>query len=181
MLSELQIKNIGTVFNILDHDNDGEIEREDFEGIAAAIAEGVGLAADSPHRERLLDGYLGWWEQIRSQADTDQDGRVTRDEYVTAVDQGMLEDPNYLERVAAAGDAVFDAADTDGDGQLAEAEMAGFYVAAGVSAEIASGAFQQLDSDGDGKIGRDELHAGVIGVFASKGPEEVGANMLGNV
>lgn len=128
----------------------------------------------------MTEAYLGWWEQIRRQADRDDDGEVTRDEYLAAVDRGLLEDPRYLDAVTAAGDRLFDAADRDGSAALSEDELVAIYGAVGIDAAIAAAAFDQIDADGDGKISKDEFRVMIIGAFASKGPEDPGSNVFGN-
>ncbi|GLZ33614.1 calcium-binding protein [Lentzea sp. NBRC 105346] len=180
MLSELQIKNVGTIFDTLDHDKDGFFEREDFEAIGLEAISGIDLAADSPHRGHVVEAYVGWWEQIRKQADADGDGMVTRDEYIASVEQGLLSDPSYLDAVSRAADALFAAADVNGDGTLSKVEVVRIYGGIGLPEDMAADAFDQIDSDGDGKISTDEWRAAVQGAFTSVGPETVGSNMLGH-
>jgi Ca2+-binding EF-hand superfamily protein len=180
MLSELQIKNVGTVFDVLDHDHDGFIDRADFEGVASQVGDGLRLSADSANLQGILDAYVGWWEQIRGEADSDGDGRVTRDEFIAAVERGLLGDPAYLDAVSVAVDADFTAADQDGDGYLVLEELAAIYGSVGVGSEVAVAAFEQMDVDGDGRVSRDEFRAAVQGLFTSVGPESYGSNALGN-
>lgn len=180
MLSELQRTNIGTVFDALDHDRSGVITRVDFEGLAHRLAYLLGHPPGTDEARSLFVGYVGWWEQIRGQADADADGKVTREEYVAAVGQGLLEDPHYLDAVATAAGNLFAAADKDGDGMLDQSEVVVLYGVVGIAEEVAAGAFRSVDLDGDGRISRDEWLAAVRGAFASKGPEEMGAHLFGN-
>ena len=180
MLSELQIRNVGTVFDTLDHDKDGFFEREDFEAIALESISGIDLDADSPHRGAVVRAFVAWWEQIREQADADDDGRVARDEYLASVDRGLLSDPSYLDAVSGAADALFDAADVNGDGTMSQAEVVAIYHGIGLPDDMAADAFHQIDSDDDGKISRDEWRAAVRGAYTSIGPETIGSNMLGH-
>ncbi|MFI6094103.1 EF-hand domain-containing protein [Lentzea sp. NPDC051213] len=180
MLSELQRKNISSVFDVLDTDGSGVITRADFVAVVTRLKSALHHPEGSPQAQSLSDGYLGWWEQIRKQVDVDEDGRITRDEYIDAVDQGLLEDSHYLDAVSAAADSLFGAADADGDGALVESEMVVVYGSVGIDPGIAAGAFHQIDADGDGRISRAELRAAVRGAFASKGPQEPGSNILGN-
>jgi len=181
MLSELQVKNIGAIFDALDTTKDGEISRDDFTTIARAIADSTQQPPSSPQRRALFDSAFAWWNQISILADVNLDGRVTREEYLAAVDRGLLTDPNCLDAVSVWADAVFDAADRDGDGLLARDEMAGIYIVVGQTTDVASGAFEQIDTNGDGMISGDEFRAAVRGAFTSVGPEDVGSRMIGQV
>ncbi|WP_158886869.1 EF-hand domain-containing protein [Amycolatopsis anabasis] len=179
MLSELQRKNIGDVFDTLDHDHDGVIEQEDFKAIAADLSGSIGLVPDSEHQQAITERLLAWWEQVRLGADGDQDGRVNRAEYLAAVDIGLLSDPAYLGAVTAVADALFAAAG-DGDGTLSRDKVVRLYRGAGLADPIAVGAFEQIDTDGDGRISLDEWRQAVHGAFTSTGAETIGSNMLGN-
>ncbi|MFS8098702.1 EF-hand domain-containing protein [Lentzea alba] len=180
MLSELQRQNIGGIFDVLDTNSDGVITNSDFAVVAARLAAILQHPPTSRHAQSLSEGYLGWWEQIRSHADGDEDGEVSRDEYIAAVDRGLLEDARYLDVIGDVSGRLFAAADKNEDGALGESEMLAIYGAVGLAPAVASGAFLQIDTDGDGRISEAELRGAVRGAFASKGPEEPGSNMLGN-
>ncbi|AHH93428.1 EF-hand domain-containing protein [Kutzneria albida] len=180
MLSELQLKNIQSMFDVLDQDGNGLIEREDLTSVGEGITEVFAHEESSPHHAAVTKAYEAWWEQIRAGADADGDGRITREEFVAAVEKGLLSDPNYLDVIAAAADTVFDAADVNGDGVLNQTEVVALYSGAGVGAAAAIGAFKQIDTNGDGSISREEWQQSVRGAFTSTDPGSTGANMLGN-
>ncbi|MFE0019757.1 EF-hand domain-containing protein [Amycolatopsis sp. NPDC059021] len=180
MLSELQLKNLHSMFDVLDHDSNGLIERKDLIAVSDGVSEVFDHDEASPHRAAMTQAYGAWWEQIRAGADADGDDSVTRDEFVAAVDAGLLSDPAYLDVVAAAADTVFDAADVDGDGVLNQVEVVAVYSAAGASTAAAVGAFKQIDTNGDNRISREEWQNSVRGAFTSTGPDTPGSNMLGN-
>jgi EF hand domain-containing protein len=77
-------------FEALDRNHDGMVEQKDLEELGNSIIHSIGLNQDSPHQKAIMDSYLQWWEQIRSGADIDQDDRVSKDEYIAAVEKGML-------------------------------------------------------------------------------------------
>ncbi|MFD8495207.1 EF-hand domain-containing protein [Amycolatopsis sp. NPDC059657] len=180
MLSELQIANLSTAFDVLDVTRDGALDRDDFEKISESVLAGIERPAGSIYGQAVRDGYLNWWEQIREDADGDGDGRVSKAEYLAAVDRGLLHTTDYLDAVTCVADALFTAVDTDGDGCLSHEEMGAIYASVGIGGEVAAGAFAQIDTDHDGRITSAEWRAAIQGVFMATIAEEPGSNMLGN-
>lgn len=70
------------------------------------------LDLDEPEETRLYDAFAAWWRELQAALDTDGDGRVSADEYATAVPS--LAGPALI-RVA---EVLFDATDKDGSGTI---------------------------------------------------------------
>lgn len=70
------------------------------------------LDLDEPEETRLYDAFAAWWRELQTALDTDGDGRVSADEYATAVPS--LAGPALI-RVA---EVIFDATDKDGSGTI---------------------------------------------------------------
>lgn len=70
------------------------------------------LDLDEPEETRLYDAFAAWWRELQTALDTDGDGRVSADEYATAVPS--LAGPALI-RVA---EVLFDATDKDGSGTI---------------------------------------------------------------
>lgn len=70
------------------------------------------LDLDEPEETRLYDAFAAWWRELQAALDTDGDGRVSADEYATAVPS--LAGPTLI-RVA---EVLFDATDKDGSGTI---------------------------------------------------------------
>lgn len=180
MLSELQIANLSTAFDVLDTTGDGVLDQDDFEKISESVLAGIDRPAGSVYGQAVRGGYLNWWEQIREDADGDGDGRVSKAEYLAAVDRGLLHTTDYLDAVSCVADALFAAVDADGDGSLSFDEMGAIYTSVGLGGEVASGAFAQIDTDRDGRITSAEWCAAIQGIFMATIAEAPGSNMLGN-
>jgi hypothetical protein len=60
---------------------DGYLTEASFTAHTRTLAELRQEPADSPAITSLVDELRGWWSQISVAADTDQDGRITQDEY----------------------------------------------------------------------------------------------------
>jgi Ca2+-binding EF-hand superfamily protein len=178
MSRSLTTSNIAAVFDALDVTADDFLSVEDFTTRAGKVC--AALAGGEPaQQEAIRNGYLAWWRQVEKHADLDNDGQVSRQEFIRATESGMSTDPQYLTTVLQLIDALFDAADTDGDDQVDRREFARIYHASELGTEVSDVAFDHLDTDNDGVISRSEFHSGVRALFTSPDPDEPGTWVMG--
>ncbi|MFD5906135.1 oxygenase MpaB family protein [Streptomyces microflavus] len=95
---------------VLDQTGDGHLDWPDLAAMARELATRLDL--DEPEETRLYDAFAAWWRELQAALDTDGDGRVSADEYATAVPS--LAGPALI-RVA---EVLFDATDKDGSGTI---------------------------------------------------------------
>jgi Ca2+-binding EF-hand superfamily protein len=178
MSESLTESNISAVFQALDVTGDDYLSAADFaaraDKVGAALAEG-----DPVRQEAIRAGYLDWWAQVRKYADVDDDGQVSRQEFIKATESGMGADRAYLDAVLRLIDALFDAVDVDGDGQVDLQEFGRIYDASELGSEVAEVAFGHLDTDADGVISREEFRAGVRALFTSSDASVPGTWVMG--
>lgn len=93
---------------VLDQTGDGHLDWPDLAAMARELATRLDL--DEPEETRLYDAFAAWWRELQAALDTDGDGRVSADEYATAVPS--LAGPALI-RVA---EVLIDATDKDGSG-----------------------------------------------------------------
>lgn len=93
---------------VLDQTGDGHLDWPDLAAMARELSTRLDL--DEPEETRLYDAFAAWWRELQTALDTDGDGRVSADEYATAVPS--LAGPALI-RVA---EVLFDATDKDGSG-----------------------------------------------------------------
>ncbi len=180
MLSDVQRTNISAMFDALDATADGLLSRDDFAVRADQMCAGLAPDAASPHHQELQSAYRQAWDELRYYADCDHDGTVTRDEYVAAVEAGMLTDPEYLEKaVLVVSRALFRAADEDGDGILTRDQYVRMFTAIDLDADMAGAGFDHIDRDADGTIGYDEFVQALSELFSSSDPMSPGSRVLG--
>ncbi|MFJ8754455.1 oxygenase MpaB family protein [Streptomyces sp. NPDC102441] len=98
---------------VLDQTGDGYLDWPDLAAMARELCSRLDL--DEPEETRLYDAFAAWWRELQSALDSDGDGRVSEEEYVTAVPS--LAGPALI-RVA---EVLFDVTDADGD-QFIDAE-----------------------------------------------------------
>src|SRR6218665_1779161 len=95
-LSDFLERRLARRFRAHDNDQNGFLERRDFEISAVRMAEEFGHGPESPARQKLVEISLGLWEHLRKVADLDTDGRISLAEYKAAFAAGLLETPESL-------------------------------------------------------------------------------------
>ncbi|MFF4016452.1 oxygenase MpaB family protein [Streptomyces sp. NPDC001843] len=92
---------------VLDQTGDGHVDWPDLAAMARELSSRLDL--DEPEETRLYNAYAEWWRELQSGLDADGDGRISAQEYATAVPS--LAGPALI-RVA---EVLFDVTDVDGD------------------------------------------------------------------
>jgi Ca2+-binding EF-hand superfamily protein len=119
--------------------------------------------------------YVEVWERVRQAADANQDGKVSREEFVAYLERL----PAIREAVAELARTILRLADRNGDGKISPAEYTALSQAYGVDAPAAAEAFGHLDRDGDGLIDTEELLQNVEEFFYGDDPNAPGTWLVG--
>ncbi|MFZ3499161.1 EF-hand domain-containing protein [Streptomyces sp. 5.8] len=178
MLGQLQRTNLNHVFDTLDLTRDGFLTVDDFTTLAQRMR-GLRPAMDGRLAADIDEAFTSWWEVFRSAADKDGDGKITRDEFLTAVEEGLQNDPAYADRMARVCEVTFAAADTNEDGQLSASEVQQIYRAYGVDEKISAETFARLDRDGNGWISVEEFVQASRDVYLSNDADAPGTALFG--
>lgn len=180
MLGTVQKTNMNRVFDTLDTIGNGVIEADDFTTMAQRMR-AVNPAMDQQTQAEIDQAFAEWWETFRTATDTDADGQITRDEFLTAVERGIDNDPRWIERMVNVSKVVFHAADTEGNGQLTHEQVDRIYQAFGVDDSNSTETFARIDSDGSGTIGVEEYIQAAREVYQTNDPAAPGAVMFGSL
>ena len=106
--------------DLYDVNKDGYLEAADYTRVGEEFATSTGSAPGSPDYEQLRAAYLEVWERLWQAADANQDGKVTRDEFL-AYHEAL---PVMRETVAELARTILRLTDRDGDGKISLAEYA---------------------------------------------------------
>ena len=175
MLTPFRQRKFARLFDLYDANHDGDIDAADYARMGEGIATGTGCAPGSAEYEQLRANYLEYWEQLRQAADADQDGKVTRQEFLAYYETL----PTMQETVAGIAQTMLQLTDRDRDGKISRAEFAANLQAIGVDAPAAAEAFGHLDRDGNGFIDNSELLQNVEDFFFGEDPNAPGTWLLG--
>jgi Ca2+-binding EF-hand superfamily protein len=143
--------------------SDGYLSEESFTAHTKTLAELRHQDVDSPAIRALVSELHGWWEQISAAADTDGDGRISRDEWY-AFAEVLTEN---LRQVTEAGRDwplepwirfLYGVIDANGDGLISKQEYADWLAALGLAADTdIDAAFAGFDKNQDGSLSWEEF------------------------
>lgn len=179
MLDQLRRQKITLLFLIFDADQNGYVERQDFERAAKTLAVLNGVSQFSDDYRRLHDSYSDIYRSIKTMMDTDGDHRVGLDEWITYF-EGMLEDEDrYLEVAAPIARYIFNMLDHNENGKISIEEWRLFSQAYNIPAEDVDDIFNKMDADDSGFITREEFGHLVTDFFLSDDPDKPGNYIFG--
>ncbi|MDT0469800.1 oxygenase MpaB family protein [Streptomyces gibsoniae] len=95
---------------VLDQTGDGYLDWPDLAAMARELSSRLDL--DEPEETKLYNAYANWWRELQAELDIDGDGRISAQEYITAVPS--LCGPALI-RVA---EVLFDVTDKDGNQRI---------------------------------------------------------------
>ena len=161
MLGHFQRQKSHHYFDLIDRDEDGYIDGEDFELQASRLADRRDLSGEA--REALKDQMMRWWEQLCATADANEDDQVSREEWdrfweainATVEEGDEDETAQMMKSLERAGKVTFQTIDTTGSGEITEDEYEDWLVAWG--AEGSAEAFDELDRNGSGTLSEEDL------------------------
>ena len=168
-------------FSTYDSDQDGYVDRSDFERAGARTTAAFGLSDDDLRAKRFHEQLLGLWDHLSAMTDTNDDDRISLTEYKTAFARGLLERPeSFDDGYVPVLDALLAAADHHGDGHLGADEHVRWTGALmNLPESDARAAHARLDHDGDGLISTDDLLAAIRAYYFSEDPDGPGSWLLG--
>ncbi|MFI0446912.1 MULTISPECIES: EF-hand domain-containing protein [Actinomadura] len=146
----------GRSFDLLDTDRNGVIEANDLAALANGLLHAGDIPVDSAKGQALRAAYQRFWEIISEYADADSDRRITREEFINAMDGGMSRGSMFTEGVTDAVAAEFAVVDANDDGQVDLAELQRFLQSAGLPEDEARQTAADIDLNGDGIVSLEE-------------------------
>ncbi len=185
MLGHFQRQKSHHYFDLLDRDEDGHIDGEDFEIQAERLADERDLSGEA--REALRERMLGWWTQLQATVDVNEDEQISRSEWEqfwdairASVEEGTDEEKaQMLESLEQSAEATFRTIDASGSGQITEDEYADWLTAWG--AEGSEEAFEQLDRAGNGYLTEEDFAEATKEFYLSNDPDAPGTLLYGTL
>jgi Ca2+-binding EF-hand superfamily protein len=160
------------LFESLDVDADGHIERDEWEAPARRILDTLGEPATSPKAQAVIASYQKMWDYLARQAGAGN-GSLTVSQFERVADRCIInsDDAGFNDVLRDAVSAVAELFERDAKGAVTEEGFRSWLRAAGEDASKAREAFRKIDKDHDGDLTVDELmqatreyHAGELDV-----------------
>lgn len=183
MLSELQRQKASHYFSLLDENQDGLVDAEDFERRADHLADAHGIT-DPEARAELRRRFLGWWGHLCALADLDDNEVITREEWATywealqaSVEQDGDTSTRTLESLERAAESTYRAMNTRDDPPVTQDEYLAWLNAWG--AEASADPFHRLDREDTGVLSETDLRAAVKEFYLADDPDAPGNVLYG--
>jgi Ca2+-binding EF-hand superfamily protein len=180
MLSDVRRKKLTHLFHLRDTDNDGFLEKSDYEGTAKRLATMFKWVEDSDSYNLMLGAQVFEWEEMQKFADANHDDKVTLDEFLNAYEAMPSLEPIY-DNVDQMLHFVFGWFDSDYDGDVQPDEYAKLLSVFNVEEARALAAFALLDANHDGKLSEAELRARMRSFFLSDDEASAGNHFWGKL
>lgn len=181
-MSSLRERKLDHLFNILNANRDGYLEKHEFLAFADKLATELGNRSE----QQLLRARIGqrtFWNLLQRQSDSNGDGKVSRAELLAwgrAVNAEIAADSEKAAFLRRWSDPQFFLMDASGDGTISATEYAAFCRAFGIAGDSAD-LFRRLDRYGDGIISRDDFFHLCVEFVSSDDPNAAGNILWGEL
>ena len=179
-LSELRQKKLGYLFRLMDHDNNGTLEKEDIERFAGELADSRQYYEGSLARFALRTAYIRLWDSLADQIDADGDGHITPDEWFSFFG-GITDEADFKENfVTPIERSLVAMLDADGDDKIRRFDYLQLARAYHIPPEEVEDIFSRMDTNNDGEISPEEAQQAIGEFFLSDDPEASGNWFFGD-
>lgn len=178
--SAVKNQKFSALFDWFDQNRDGQLTQDDMQ-VTATVFTQAAAEDDLTNITAIHNAFEQWWQLLLKYGDTEGDGQLSRQEFITIMDANVTAPEYFEDAVMAIADAVMNALDTNADGVLSRDEYVRLYDVLGVGREHSEQAFTLLDRDGNGVIGFDEYRTAIVEFYLSADPNAPGNYLLGPV
>ncbi|MEO0562253.1 MAG: EF-hand domain-containing protein [Chloroflexota bacterium] len=172
-------KKITLLFLTLDQDENGFLERADFERVANALDALRGPAAvDEEDAPDVKANFIAIFDNIHKMMDLNANEKVELEEWVAYFEKALDDKVEFNKSVAPMADSIYKLLDHDGDGKISLREFRHFaqvYRIEGKTERL----FAKLDRDQNGVISTDEFALAIDEFFRSEDEGAPGNGLFG--
>jgi Ca2+-binding EF-hand superfamily protein len=180
-LSDTQKRKIHHLFNVLDIDNNGFLQPEDFVNVGKKIVTLLSLDLNSRAARLILLKSHRLFVQLLTDLKNPELSLTLWDWIEFFRDQVEKEEASILEHyIHRTSRHIFDLFDINRDKLISREEYADMLTIYNISQETAIQGFEELDSNNDNFISADEMVSGLRNFFNSSDPDAKGNLIFGD-
>jgi Ca2+-binding EF-hand superfamily protein len=157
---------VGLVFTLLDANGSGYLSREDFQLMSDRVV-AAATGSDESAKRAMSAAFTRYWTTLATELDTDQDDRVTFEEYTACV----LSPERFDATVAEFAESLAALGDPDGDGLIERPVFAALMTAIGFQRPNIDALFDAFEPDADDRV---PVATWVRGIKDYYGPDKAG-------
>ena len=176
-MTETQRHKMLHFFHVLDINNNGILEEDDFTLVGNEISDQIGHAKNSTERLALKVKSYGLFLKILNDIGKSEATLVFEELLVFYEDYVLIKSNDYI---LQASEYLFSLFDQDGDGYIDKDEYLDMFKAYGLYSANALKAFDLLDLNSDAKISKQELIKAFSEFFLSSDPNAAGNWIFGD-
>lgn len=148
-------------FSLVDPTNDGYLTLDDYEVFALRLVQAFDEPPGSPKAVAVRQGYRTLWRAMATRSDVDDDGRVSRAEFVRWINSRAAHSDGFDQDVRPLAQAVLALIDHNRDGALDATELIRLLQACDLPDDQVRAVFDAFDRDRDGSVSAHEIVAAV--------------------
>lgn len=181
MLTELQKEKMTHYFNILDFDNNGVIEKDDFQAIGENLNILWGYKEGSEKYSKTMNKFGRSWDSFRERVDYDELSTATLSEWLEFADEHLIhgDEQFFDEYIRDITRDIFNNFDNNGDGFISLDEYIDLFMAYRIEIRYSAKSYTRLDLNSDDLLSRDEMITAVDEFFRSEDKDAPGNWLFG--
>ncbi len=181
MLTALQQKKQTHLFKLIDIDNNGLMEADDWVAIGQRLTTERGIQKGQQEYDRIQQAVQGIWKDLSPFIGAKQADKATPEEWSKFIEEKVIsvDDATYAGYVNKVVKGIFTILDVNRNGAIDAWEYILFMKCMGVKDGPAHDAFTVLDNNGNGVLDEEELIKGVEEFFKSDDWHSKGNSLFG--
>ena len=182
MLSQLQSRKLRHFFNVLDHNKNNILQKEDFDRVGVNLCFTLGAEEGTEEYRKIIQKSRRLYLQIIKDLGKADNSDISIDEWIMLFDQILsqqdMEQLKYYIKLTTI--YFFELFDLDKNGILSLDEYVDMFTIYHIDVKYSAKSFLKLDTNHDDCISKVELFNAVTDFFISDDPEAGGNWIFGN-
>lgn len=179
MLSPLQVKKQTHFFNILDFDNNGFIQQDDFEAIADNLCIIRDFDLDTPEYDTVKEMTDAIWNTLIPFVNGTEGNLQHWLQFMNALMDPKHEE-QYKKYIQNFVSSIYRLFDLNDDGFISQTEYIDLFIGMRIEVRFAPKAFRKLDENNDGRLSKEEVFHAVDEFMRSTDPDATGNWLFGS-